>query len=246
MQTNPRSDRRLRNRRDQRSALPSFDGPSSSAFSSPSVSESSQDSSVAGNLSRGEPDAALNDFEENPSLTTRRMDATLDALLSTHRSWLRTALYARLQCADAVDDVMQELAVVVLRGSAPVRDEARIGPWLYRVAVRQALLYRRTRGRVRKTENGARERLEGRDAEATLHGDPSSLAISEERDDRIRREVAGLPRRDREILMLKYSDDLNYRQIGERLGLSVSAVEARLHRARVRLRSRLRDFVETP
>lgn len=173
------------------------------------------------------------------------MDATLHALTTTHRRWLRTALFARLQDADAVDEVMQELAVVVLRASAPVRDEARIGPWLYRVAVRQALLYRRSRGRSRKTENGVREDLCRRDDEATSHDDPTSQAISEEREDRVRDEVAALPRRDREILLLKYAEDLNYRQIGERLGLTVSAVEARLHRARARLRYRLRDCVET-
>jgi RNA polymerase sigma-70 factor (ECF subfamily) len=44
---------------------------------------------------------------------------------------------------------------------------------------------------------------------------------------------------------LKYAEDLSYREIGDRLGLSVSAVEARLHRARMRLRTKLRDCVET-
>ena len=173
------------------------------------------------------------------------MDATLHALTTTHHHWLRTALFARLQNADAVDEVMQELAVVALRASAPVRDETRIGPWLYRVAVRQALLYRRSRGRSRKTENGFREELDRRDEEAAAYGDPHSLALSSERNERIRGEVAALPRRDREILLLKYAEDLSYREIGERLGLSVSAVEARLHRARMRLRTKLRDCVET-
>lgn len=173
------------------------------------------------------------------------MDATLHALTTTHRHWLRTALFARLQNADAVDEVMQELAVVALRASSPVRDESRIGPWLYRVAVRQALLYHRSRGRSRKTENGFREALDRRDEEAREYGDPHSRALSSERNERVRGEVAALPRRDREILLLKYAEDLSYREIGDRLGLSVSAVEARLHRTRMRLRTKLRDCVET-
>lgn len=173
------------------------------------------------------------------------MDATLHALTTTHSRWLRTALFARLQNDDAVDEVMQELAVIVLKASSPVRDESRIGPWLYQVAVRQALLYRRTRGRTRKTEEAVRDAFDGREEERASYGDPSRQAITGERADRVRSEVAALPRRDREILSLKYAEDLNYRQIGERLGLSVSAVEARLHRARLRLRSRLRDCVES-
>ncbi|NQT38292.1 MAG: sigma-70 region 4 domain-containing protein, partial [Planctomycetes bacterium] len=48
-----------------------------------------------------------------------------------------------------------------------------------------------------------------------------------------------LSRRESEILMLKYTEDWSYRQIADRLGISASAVESRLHRARHRLRSEL-------
>ena len=47
-------------------------------------------------------------------------------------------------------------------------------------------------------------------------------------------------RGDAEILLLKYSEDWSYRQMAEHLGMSESAVEARLHRARQKLRSELR------
>ena len=48
----------------------------------------------------------------------------------------------------------------------------------------------------------------------------------------VRRSLACLPRRDAEILLLKYTENWSYRQLAEHLGLSTSAVEARLHRAR--------------
>ena len=48
-----------------------------------------------------------------------------------------------------------------------------------------------------------------------------------------------LPGREAEILLLKYSEDWTYRQIADHLGLTSSAVEARLHRARQRLRRKL-------
>jgi RNA polymerase sigma-70 factor (ECF subfamily) len=55
----------------------------------------------------------------------------------------------------------------------------------------------------------------------------------------VRQAVACLPRRDAEMLLLKYTEDWSYRQLAEHLGISTSAVEARLHRARGRLRSKL-------
>jgi RNA polymerase sigma-70 factor (ECF subfamily) len=41
------------------------------------------------------------------------------------------------------------------------------------------------------------------------------------------------------MLLLKYTEDWNYRQLAERLGATPAAVEARLHRARGRLRRAL-------
>ena len=58
--------------------------------------------------------------------------------------------------------------------------------------------------------------------------------------------IKRLVRRDAEILLLKYTEDWSYRELAEHLGISESAVEARLHRARQRLRSELAvlDVVE--
>lgn len=55
----------------------------------------------------------------------------------------------------------------------------------------------------------------------------------------VRQAMSRLPRRDAEILMLKYTEDWSYRDLAQHLGISESAVEARLHRARGRLRDEL-------
>ena len=55
----------------------------------------------------------------------------------------------------------------------------------------------------------------------------------------VRQAIATLHRRDAEILLLKYTEDWSYRQLSQHLGISPSAVEARLHRARGRMRTAL-------
>src|SRR5437660_12495434 len=72
------------------------------------------------------------------------------ATLAAHDRWLRTIVLARLGERQAVDEVMQEVALAAVAQRAPVSDLARVGAWLYRLAVRQALLYRRRHGRQRK------------------------------------------------------------------------------------------------
>jgi RNA polymerase sigma-70 factor (ECF subfamily) len=155
--------------------------------------------------------------------------------LAEHDRWLRTAVFARLGERQAVDEVMQEVALAALAQQAPLREPSRVGPWLYRLAVRLVLLYRRRRGRQRRLlDQYAQSR--GHQCELSSTPDPLAYLIRDERGELIRTTLATLPRRDAEILLLKYTEDWSYRELAAHLGVSQNAVEARLYRARKRLR----------
>jgi RNA polymerase sigma-70 factor (ECF subfamily) len=162
------------------------------------------------------------------------------ATLAAHDRWLRTVVLARLGEPQAVDDVMQAVALAAVAQRAPVHDLARVGPWLYRLAVRHALLHRRRCGRQRRLIDGyAGARVAGRGPAPPR--DPLDGLLCDERRALVRDALRRLPRRDAEILMLKYTEDWTYRELAARLGVSESAVEARLHRARGRLRAAMTD-----
>jgi RNA polymerase sigma-70 factor (ECF subfamily) len=159
-----------------------------------------------------------------------------EAALSEHHRWLRAVVYSRLRDCEAVDDVMQEVALAAVRQQAPLADPGKVAPWLYRVAIRQSLLYRRTCGRRRKLLDRYQHVSPAATGPAT---NPLDWLLSDERQVKVRRALQQLPRRDVEMLLLKYQENWSYRDIAGRLGLSESAVEARLHRARGRLRDQL-------
>lgn len=158
------------------------------------------------------------------------------AELQRHDRWLRTAVWLRLRDGHAVDEVMQEVALAAIRQSAPLQDATKVGPWLYRVAIRQALLHRRRCGRWRRLRDQVA--VEAPPAAAGDY-DPLGWLLAEERQTLVRRALAELETRDAEILLLKYSENWSYHEIAAHLGVSHSAVETRLHRARSRLRERL-------
>ena len=104
--------------------------------------------------------------------------------------------------------------------------------------MRQSLLYRRRAGRQRRlTERyGNFVRSNPDDTECR---DPLEWLLADERRRMVRTALGRLPRRDAEMLLLKYTEDWSYRELAERLGVSESAIETRLHRARARLRVEL-------
>ena len=156
------------------------------------------------------------------------------SVLVEHDRWLRTVAWSRLRDREAIDEVMQEVALAAIRQASPIADAEKVAPWLYRLTIRQTLLYRRTHGRRRKLMDRYVDRREGDDAP---RGDPLEWLLADERRRQVREALAELADRDAEILLLKYIEGWSYRQLAEHLGITSGAVEGRLHRARGRMRT---------
>ena len=163
--------------------------------------------------------------------------ALIPQALAEHRRWLATVLRARGVEPEAVEDVLQEVSSAAIENAGQLRDPAKVAPWLYRIAAVATLQYRRRMGRRRKLV----ERFAEVQGESTVSTEPDPLAwlLAKEQEQLVRRAVASLSPRDAEILLLKHTENWSYRQLAGHLGISESAVEARLHRARGKLRRAL-------
>jgi len=175
---------------------------------------------------------------EEPALAKLDWSAELDR----HRSWLRAVIAARSQEPQAVDEIMQEVSMAVVKqkasGTAQLRDTSKVAPWLYQIAVRQSLMYRRKHGRRRNMEQRYAEQLQATPP-PNKSPDPLSWLLANERRQLIRKGIERLSPKEAEMLMLKYTQDWSYRQIANHLGMTESAVESRLHRARKNLRKQM-------
>ncbi len=182
--------------------------------------------------------------QSNPTDESAPIDWS--AALKEHDRWLRTIVYTRVGEAEAVDEVMQEVSIAAVAQKAPIQDPTKVAPWLYRLAVTQSLLYRRKIGRRKKLTDRYAQRKQPTEADHR-EVDPLGWLLADERRRLIRTALGRLPKKDAEILLLKYTEDWSYRDLVEHLGISESAVEARLHRARQKLRKELTalEVVET-
>ena len=157
--------------------------------------------------------------------------------LQRHGRWLRSVLVVRSRESGIVEELFQDVALTALRDGHVVRENDKAAPWLYRVAVRQALMHRRKMGRERRRLSSLAERsISDSDDQSTA---PLGWLLADERNRLIRQAVDAIPGKDAEILLLKYSEDWSYQQIADHLGISEAAVDSRLHRAKQKLRVRL-------
>ncbi len=124
------------------------------------------------------------------SRSTAKID--WDSELQRNERWLRTVIFARLGEAGAVEDVFQDVALAAVKQAAPIADESKIGAWLYRLAVRHVLLYRRKMGRKRRLLERYTNRFENDHVERQSSADPLNWLLSEERRKLVRLAVSRL------------------------------------------------------
>jgi RNA polymerase sigma-70 factor (ECF subfamily) len=194
---------------------------------------------VQGNAVGGNYAGAMREAGPTPNGSAAGGAIDWPAALASHDGWLRLVVLARVGERQAVEEVMQDVALAAVAGRARLAAPERLTAWLYRLAVRQALLYRRRCGRRRKLMD---RYAAGRASPESADGrDPLGWLIRDERAQLVRDALGRMPPRDAEILLLKYSDGCTARELADRLGVSLAAIEARLHRVRRRLRDLLID-----
>lgn len=176
-----------------------------------------------------------------PERGTTPAKLDLASELDRHRSWLRTVIFARVGCRDAVDDVIQEVSLAAIENRSPMRDATRISAWLYRTAITLAVLHRRKLGRMRRRQTAWARRTQGQSANSAS-ASPLTHILKREREQEIQANLARLTSGERELLMLKYIENWSYQEIADHLGLSHSSVESRLHRARQRMRTMMSEL----
>jgi RNA polymerase sigma-70 factor (ECF subfamily) len=161
------------------------------------------------------------------------------SVLTEHRSWLETVIRARLSDRHASDDVLQEVAVAVLRQTNRPTERSSIAPWLYRIAIRKIVNYRRHHGRQKTLlHNFASQSppTETPDVDCRVG---LAWLVHAEQSELLSRAIQRLPDSDREILMLKYNHQWTYSEIANRLGVSIKTIEYRLLKAKQTLRREL-------
>ena len=173
-------------------------------------------------------------------LPNGNMDWT--AALKANESWMRRVIAQRVGDREGVDEVFQEVGLAAARQRTPLRDPTKVGSWLYRLAVVQASLYRRSLGRKRKARQHYEDHVRATGNNET-QPDPLEWLLDRERKERVRVATSKIPEDERRLLRMKYTDGKSYQEIADELGTTVFAVQSKLHRARARLKKTLQTFV---
>lgn len=166
-------------------------------------------------------------------------DSSLDRLVVEH---LPAALGFATRLAgdpDRAEEIVQEALVRVLRFWPSFRGEAAFRTWFFRIVINVF------RDRLRKSDAEVpidENPLEPADAPGA---EPPAAAMAAELERLVAEEVARLPPRQREVLVLMVYEGLSTREVAGVVGISEANVHSTLSAARSRLKVRLAPYFKS-
>lgn len=149
-------------------------------------------------------------------------------LIERHIAALGRFLYSAGADGDEVDDLVQDTLFRAFRRLATWRGEASFRSWLLTIGNNLLRDHFRSRKRHRVLS------LEDRDLPDQR--DPHSDLAAAEAQERIRQGLAGLPRLQREVFLLRAQEGSEYEQIAAALGTTPGAARVHYHHAVKRLK----------
>jgi len=147
----------------------------------------------------------------------------------------------RYVASDIAEDIVQTVLTSLWRRRHTVTVRSTISAYLFG-AVRQEVLFHERHHRV-VTRHASRGGEHASLAEASPPSTDARASFEELRT-ALREAIETLPDRTRDVLTLRWVDELQYAEIAEVLGISVSAAKMHIHRAQARVRPLLERFRE--
>jgi RNA polymerase sigma-70 factor (ECF subfamily) len=152
--------------------------------------------------------------------------AAFDELIELYQRPLHYFLSKMVGDPHVADDLLQEVWFDVFRGIARLAEPGAFPAWLYRIARHRAL-------RVLRQRRPTAASLEGMDL--ADNGDTDE-AFSAEDAERVHAALDELAPEHREVLLLRFIEDMSYQDIARVTGCQVGTVRSRIHYAKRALR----------
>lgn len=155
-------------------------------------------------------------------------------------------IYRMVASVEEAEDLTQETFVTVYQKLGSLKDDAKFEPWLFRIA--RNYVYQKYRRRTPATVSVDFHDEEGRAAAELIdeRKDPQEAFQAGELQRVVHDVIFELPEKYREVFILSAIHNLSYQEIAEIVGRSLPSIKTDIHRARLQVRRRVKEYLRVP
>lgn len=190
------------------------------------------------------------DMKENEPDVSNEM--SFDDICNAYSGRILNLAFRMTGDEEASRDLTQDVFLKVYEKLDTFEERSNIYTWIYRIAVNHVLNYLKKERRydwLRVMDKSLSDVIHEDQIDPEFWGSTPSKAADKVMEDRereiiVRSKIHSLPAKYRIPLVLFRYEGLSYKEIAETLGLSLSAVETRIHRANKKLMTLLEPWIK--
>ncbi len=163
-------------------------------------------------------------------------ECALEVLIKRHKQRIYSFIYSKVYDGDVADDIFQDTFIKVIKTlkRGAYNEEGKFLPWVMRIAHNLVIDFFRKNSRMPKFDNTGEFSIFSVLSDSSLNAE--KVIIKEQVENDVRRLVDELPEDQRDVLLMRIYNDMSFKEISERTGVSINTALGRMRYALINLR----------
>lgn len=163
-------------------------------------------------------------------------ESALETLITRHKQKIYSFIYSKVYDRDVAEDIFQDTFIKVIRTlkRGTYNEEGKFLPWVMRISHNLVIDFFRKNNRMPKFDNAGEFSIFSVLSDTSLNAEKAIIKEQVEND--VRRLVEELPEDQKEVLLMRIYDDLSFKEISDKTGVSINTALGRMRYALINLR----------
>ncbi len=163
-------------------------------------------------------------------------ESALETLITRHKQKIYSFIYSKVYDRDVAEDIFQDTFIKVIRTlkRGSYNEEGKFLPWVMRISHNLVIDFFRKNKRMPKFDNAGEFSIFSVLSDTSLNAEKSIIKEQVEND--VRRLVDELPEDQKEVLLMRIYNDMSFKEISDRTGVSINTALGRMRYALINLR----------
>jgi RNA polymerase sigma-70 factor (ECF subfamily) len=180
-----------------------------------------------------------NELINDATLVTNYINGSeyaIEVLIKRHKQRVYSFIYSKVYDRDVAEDIFQDTFIKVIRTLklGKYNEEGKFLPWVMRIAHNLIIDHFRKNNRMPKFSNAGDFNIFSVLSDSSLDAEKSIIKSQVEKD--IRRVIEELPEDQKEVLVMRMYNDMSFKEISEKTGVSINTALGRMRYALINMR----------
>lgn len=163
-------------------------------------------------------------------------ESALETLIIRHKQKIYSFIYSKVYDRDVAEDIFQDTFIKVIKTlkRGTYNEEGKFLPWVMRISHNLVIDFFRKNNRMPKFDNTGDFNIFSVLSDTSLNAEKSIIKEQVEND--VRRLVDELPEDQKEVLLMRIYNDMSFKEISDKTGVSINTALGRMRYALINLR----------